>query len=204
MFLLADDFLMNVLFFRNVWLRGRLGGGKTLLAVALADYLINTSHDFCYCVANFPVRLPAPPDRTLFDTVVIFDEAWAVIDSRDFQRNAREYGAYARKFRSVWLYPSVHPPDVRVRTLYAERIFRFEYLPFGLWVYKWAVNLGYVSEDGYFALVRPEAYFSMYDTDFVPDADGGISVFWRNTLAVIRQRQGQSRSQVKGVNDDGS
>lgn len=179
MFVSADRFLSMLLLFRFVWIRGFLGAGKTLLSVALAHELMQRAV-VRGVVSNLPTVLPpwiGEDDGTLYDRCIIFDEAWTQLDARNsFVNNTRDYGAYARKFRSFWMFPSVFQVDKRMRPLIVERAFR---LPaFDLWVYRWFVETDYQSDDsmkGWFALKNPGRYFGMYDTAYVPVDDGGIS-----------------------------
>lgn len=196
MFLSSARFFENLGFFRGLWARGRLGGGKTLVCVAIGHEFVTNEVLGCqYCFTNFPCVLPKPPrdDRgnyQLFHTVCIFDESWSMIDARDFQKNERVYGAYARKLGNVVLYPSVHSIDKRARVMYCERIARLDMIPGGLWVYKWGVDLGYVSDQGLFMLWKPDTYFPMYDSSFIPDGDYGLSGSWHGTIETAKQRQG--------------
>ena len=53
----ADVFMHATYTFRNVWIGGRYGGGKTLLSVAIADYLANKYKFSTF--SNTPVYLPS-------------------------------------------------------------------------------------------------------------------------------------------------
>lgn len=183
MFFHAADFIENVLLFRVCWFRGRLGGGKTSGCVALA-YELMRMRVVDGCVSNFPTVLPPylrRDDGTLFDRVVIFDEAWQMLDSRRSLVNANEYGAFARKMNAYWLFPSVHPVDKRVRSVTVWRsatLFNDT-----VWVYRWMLDLDYTDDDGgWFLIIHPGEYFDMFDTRFVPLDDGGVLQRYQRTL----------------------
>lgn len=189
MFWGADGFFETLVFVWSCWMRGRLGGGKTLLAVAVAGELVKRG--VCKGVmANFPVRLPRPKSGMLYDCAVIIDEMWQVADARDYQSNERRFGGFARKIRSFWLYPSVFPPDVRLRAFFAERVIQLPFLPGSPWVYRWQFDLGYAEQGGRFLLVNPQQYFGTYPSDWIPDEDAsGFLAAWEKTVAFQKAQQ---------------
>lgn len=188
----ADEALYNLVAYRVGWIRGRLGGGKTLLSVALADHLIR--HGFASgVIANFPTTLPRldwremMPDgrpRGVRGAVVIFDEAGLFIDRRTFMRNDRAVGALLRKLDCFLLLPSVTPPDSRL-CYYSMQRERVNTLT-GTWSWRWALALpGAPIEAGTFALANPAAYYGSYDTRYIPTDDGGYARLFRATLASL-------------------
>jgi len=189
----VDPFLELFLLFRVCWIRGTLGGGKTLLAVALAEHLLKLAM-VDGVVTNFPTVLPSAlgdEDGTLIRRAVIFDEAWTHLDSRDSLVNPREYGAYARKIGSYWIIPSVHSIDKRLRSIIVWRSGRFT-LPFlpEFWVYRYKLELEYDQCESFFILTSPKRYFGMYDTSYIPTSDGGIEGRYRRTLDTLTQGRG--------------
>jgi len=194
-------FLDNAVVFRNIWFRGRLGGGKTLGSVAFASHLIKQGV-YKYALANMPLALPAPPDGFLYDCVVIYDEAWVDMDARSFMSNPRQYGAFARKLRTCWFYPSVFGVDKRLRPVWVERKWMIDFFPGQLWVYKWGVDLGYSSDEGVFFLWRPSAYFKLYDHSYIP----GTGEEWQqleNALKATYQDCGFDPARLFGRSDGG-
>ena len=187
MFIGAEEFFYNILAFRNLWIRGRLGGGKTLLAFAIADELIRRKMTPGGVIANVPHRLPLHdwrtqmPDGTvrgIRDAIIIFDEAWQIIDARNSMANPRNYGAFARKMNTIWIYPSVYPIDRRQSYLYAERVQIYTLPLLGqIWRYRWALNLGYQDAKGGFWF-KPEQYFGIFDTKYIPTSDADIRYLW--------------------------
>ena len=192
MFLGADEFFYNLLAYRIVWIRGRLGGGKTLLSVALAQEIIRKG--FAQgVIANFPTSLPIHNWRKLHEdgkprgvrgSVVIFDEAGLFIDRRTFMRNDRGIGALLRKLDCFLLLPSVTPPDARLSYFSVQRTL-VNYLN-GNWIFRWALAIpGAEVETGEFKLSSPEKYFGTYDTRYIPVDDGEYARLWRATVATL-------------------
>lgn len=216
MFLFADSFFTSLTLFRLCWIRGRFGGGKTFLAVAIANELIKRG--ICDgAIANIPTRLKLPNWRKnlIRRTAIVFDEAWLYLDNRTSLTNDRSYGAFARKFETIWLLPSVIPLDKRVSFLAVERIFRINIpvvgaifkhinrIPFlgrilreitwlfeEFWVYRWQVSLGYVQESGWFVLSDLYRYRDMYLHKYVPSDDGDISELWKMSIEALMKEQG--------------
>jgi hypothetical protein len=194
MFIAAGEFLINFLSWRTLWIAGRLGGGKTLLAIALADWLIKNRHS-TGLIANFPHALPmhdwrpAHGDglrRGIRGATIIFDEAWQLLDSRTAIANDRSYGAYARKLETFWIFPSVIPIDKRLSLLRVRRDWIIATPAGGLWVYRWLLVTGDGEPaGGRFALWRPEAYYGMYDTKYIPTDDADIKLLWAATLNLV-------------------
>lgn len=192
MFINADEFFYNLLAYRVLWIRGRLGGGKTLLAVAIADELLKR-HGFTGVIANFPHVLKPHNWRERMDdgsvrgvrgAVVVWDEAGVFIDRRTFARNDRGVGAFLRKLNNVLLLPSVIPVDIRLSYFSVQREVRVS--AFGeRWRYRWMLALpGAQVESGTFWL-EPNRYFGTYDTQYVPSSDGGYMDLWRATITEL-------------------
>lgn len=182
MFISADLFFQHLLFTKVLWIRGLLGSGKTLLAFAIADYLLRTG-DYRAVVANIPHVLRIPTDGTVENCICLLDEAHEFIDSRTFQTNSKDYGAYARKLDCLWLFPSVNPIDVRVRSLFCERVLKLGNL---LWWYKGGLEISYTKLELSFGLFKPSKYFGLYDTRSIPFSDGGVSFLYNRTVSLRR------------------
>jgi len=184
MFLFANRFFEQLMNYRVLWARSHVGSGKTLVCTAICDHLLRTG-DFRGVVSNIPHKFPVPKDGTLFDCVCMLDEAHLFIDSRTFGSNNKEYGGLARHCRSIWLFPSVWPVDVRNRCMWVERSWRLGTLA---WGYYGGVDLGYTQENFAFVLWRPSEYFTFYDTAAIPSDDGGLSVLWARTSEQLKAR----------------
>lgn len=188
----SSIFLHAVHTFRNVWVRGRYGGGKTLLAVALADSL---SRSYGYKVyANIPVHLEksvsnlATCDGTSklcddgcrarlsaglpgkYHAVVIYDEAWLSLGSGTSPKQIKKYLAYLRKMDVVLLMPSVLQMARHSYLLWCERKMNLGALGIPIWSYQWAVAGSTPKKDGgTFYMVRPQRWFGVYDTHAQPE-----------------------------------
>lgn len=138
MFIFSDGFFSSLSVYRLLWIRGRLGGGKTLLAVAVAEELQKRGITLG-TIANIPTVLDTPPWRELIPypsgllaprymigSCILFDEAWTILDNRRAMSNSRAYGAFARKLESYWIFPSVIPIDKRASFFYVERLTRIK------------------------------------------------------------------------------
>lgn len=192
MFSNADEFLYNLLAYRIVWIRGRLGGGKTLLSVALADEIIKRGFARGV-IANFPTVLKVHNWRELHEdgkprgvrgSVVIFDEAGLFIDRRTFMKNDRGIGALLRKLDCFLLLPSVTPPDARLSYFSTQRVLANSLT--GNWTFKWTLAIpGAEVETGKFTLIKPQEYYGSYDTRYIPVDDGEYARLWRATVATL-------------------
>lgn len=185
----ATDFFYNLLAYRILWIRGRLGGGKTLLSFAIADYLIRERLVSGGVIANVPHCLKLHDWREedeegirgIRGAVIIFDEAWEMLDRRSFMSNPRNYGAFARKMDTIWLFPSVHPIDSRLSMFYAERTAIYTLPVFGqIWRYRWGMDTSYQRISGAFWF-RPQRFFGLFDTRYIPVSDADIRLLWALT-----------------------
>jgi hypothetical protein len=251
----AEGFFAQLAIFRLVWIRGRLGGGKTLLGAAIADELVSREVGLGV-VSNIKHKLYPHPWRELLDVmnepvpveeiervkhvkyfpiegmpacyyvseqmridkgwhyrfmrgaIILYDEAWQKLDNRTSMNNDRSYGAFARKFDSYWIFPSVLGLDKRVSYLAVERVNRFSVPVFGtifqglgkipglrkllvgpghwlqdeMWKYRYVLSLGYTEDTGTFWLMNPTEYFLKYGSFYTPISDGGIADLWARTV----------------------
>lgn len=181
MFLFASEFLENIVAWRSAWIAGRLGGGKTLLAVAIAKWLID--HKLAQGAwTNFPCSLPRAD--SIANCVFILDESWQFIDARLSRSMYTLYGAWARKIGSFWLFPSIYPPDVRVRSVTVARALELIISPIPAWLYDYTTlatdRKGQPEKHSF--LLLPEPYFGLYDTTWIPTDDAGISAAIRKLV----------------------
>jgi len=175
MFTGADDFFENIIMWRKVWIGGALRSGKTCLAVGIADELIRRGIiDGVW--TNFPCALPATKTG-LKRCAVIFDEPHLFVDSRSTRGIHTVYGSWAGKDQTVWLLPSVDPPDIRLRDVSVMRIGSLVLGP-EVWFFEWiskATNLqGQLQRSKGFTFL-PKRYFNLYDTFWRPQSDGGLA-----------------------------
>jgi hypothetical protein len=168
-FLMGSSFIENMIAWRTVGIEGRLGGGKTLLSVALAKWLYE-HHQVRGVFSNFPIDpdyIPYVP--SCINTCVILDEGAEWADARDSAKGHKGYGKYFRKLGSYMLSPSVYAVDRRMRPVTVER--NLDLFMLGWWLYNWKDPRG---AKGWFVFSGFESIFNKYDHRFIPADDGGI------------------------------
>lgn len=171
-FWLGGTFLRNVSFFRTLWLGGRYGGGKTSLAVLLADWLVSAGYAESV-VCNFPCVLGTDANhlKVIRDAVIILDEAWMFLESWE---SVKQYAAFLRKQNLILLMPSVFPPHPKLRSLVCQRVFNGYGAGLPFWLFEYRLVAGFVRDKGRFVFLSPDAVFGLYDTAHVVCDDGGI------------------------------
>jgi hypothetical protein len=168
-FINGGEFLENFIIWRLLALEGRLGGGKTLMSVALAKYLYDNKL-VRGVFSNFPIDedyIPFVP--SCVNTCVILDEGWSFADARGSARGFKGYGAYFRKLGSYFISPSVYKVDRRMRPVACSR--KYDFWLFKLWQYDW---FDVTNSKGWFLFRGYESLFNRYDHRFIPADDGGI------------------------------
>lgn len=171
----GEPVLQAVHQFRSVWVKGRYGGGKTLLSVVLAHRL---AERYGYEIAsNIPVtggRLlkpsSAPPKSR---TVVLFDEAWLALGEGVGQKRILQYMAFLRKQDLVLLMPSVLELGKKAFYLWIRRRYNFGVFGIPLWVYEWGMRGAWKKKDiSTFMMWFPQRAFGSYDTLAQPEQIG--------------------------------
>jgi hypothetical protein len=171
--------------FRVIAIRGEMGFGKTLLAFAIAKRLLEDGY-VDGVVSNVPNVLPPHvwhDDGTLLNRVMVFDEAGMLgLDSRTSMANTNDYGAYARKFGAIFIFPSVIPVDKRVRGV--------ELFPVDKNRLTGTIKYGYTfsgarpGDRERFVSINPKLYYGLYSTGYVPVDDCGMLERFRLTHAI--------------------
>ncbi len=170
--------------FRVVWLSGRYGGGKTSLALHLADRLV-AAGDVQFVACNFPLRVGRVVaeyesfqdmvDNTS-DVCIIYDEGWQDLGVGASPKAIRQYLAYLRKRSSILLIPSVLPLS---RSVAAVRVVRkLNALIFGLplWWYEFSVDCGIKKpETGNYFWWRPQRVWGWYDNRSLPTSTSAFA-----------------------------
>lgn len=169
--LMADEFLYFLRNYRAVWIQGRLGGGKTSLAVILAGYL-KTKGEVQRVHANFPCSFSEKPGNLLYNAANIVDETHTFISSR---KGVDTYNQFLRKLGIVLLMPSVLPPHYLLTKFSVQRLFNGYFAGLPVWIYKWILSYRNIQEKGNFAIWEPHHIFPFYDTRQIPFSDGGIA-----------------------------
>jgi len=159
----------------GLYVSGRLGSGKTLLAVAVSHYL-ETHWRVQGVTASFPVQWSRA--CTSWQWCFIIDEIAAAADGRNFKDKNQAKDLYTliinlRKRGSTLLYTSAIAPDIRVRQL-SLRCWRSKAVGSLLWFYIWEYGPESVADQkkdvnyfsGIFALFNPRWLWGRYDTYF--------------------------------------
>lgn len=164
----AGDFIDMLSRSRMLHVSGELGTGKTLLAFAVADVLLQNGLAWGVWT-NIPHVFPKRHELTR--TVIILDEAGEFMDARDSASEHQAFGTALRKLNSYLLTPSVNRVDKRAIPLEAYRLADLSFLDWWLYGYKSQTR----KAAGWFLLEHPEDYFGLFDTRAMPDDDAGLT-----------------------------
>lgn len=179
--------------YRMIWLSGRFGGGKTSLAIAIAQWLCGQQYAR-YIASNIPLNFGREVSRVdikglramgpdgkpaIRDCVILLDEAWMYLGERKGHA-ADDWLAFVRKANNYLLMPSVLPLAKVVQQLVCGR--HFNGLVFGvpLWLYWWRLGKGkgVDGDKGRFFFWNPSKVFALYDHTGVPQEDYIIYDTW--------------------------
>ena len=185
------EFMELVGMFRMVAIQGRLGFGKTGMAVLLAEKLLMEGL-VDGVVTNFPSVLPVSigeDDGTLMNKAIIFDEGWQELDARNWAGNDTDsYGGFARKFGVYWFFPSVYPVDKRLRAIQVKPLYRNPFTEDTTWQYE--VNTGDKDAPKGKIAIKNKRFWGMYSTAYIPPkgkaGDCGIKERFKATYKVFR------------------
>jgi hypothetical protein len=188
MLILGELFMEYVRLYRSVWFSGRLGGGKTSLAVYVAKQLAKEGYKIISNIrVDGAIRVPAPEDFSR--AVIILDEAADFLDAYEFRNDLIASFKYLRHFDLICLFPCTDKIHARLRKLIVERVFRFESLlplPFPIWLYRFWVGPDKwrkkESIGSYFVFVPPRGLFGAYDS-----THGGRGVTTLHVLRAMRE-----------------
>jgi hypothetical protein len=188
MLILGELFMEYVKQYRSVWLAGRLGGGKTSLAVYVARMLGKEGYKIISNIrVDGAIRFPAPEDFSR--AVIILDEAADFLDAYEFRNELLASFKYLRHFDLIVLLACTDKVHARLRKLIVERVFRFESLlplPFPLWLYRFWVGPDKwrkkESIGSYFLFIPPAWLFGSYDS-----THGGRGVTTLHVLKAMRE-----------------
>lgn len=171
-----QTFLHMLKQYRFLWAKGRFGGGKTTLALKLADMLIGSK--FCrYTVVNFPLLVDAPFTVTtdtkeiqaVKDAVLILDEAGQFLDAGSSAKHLKEWFSYLRKNNQVVILASVLPVARFATQFTVQRLFNGLQMGVPFWAYRWRLGVSDTKDDGRFLWWNPQQVWGLYDTDHKPD-----------------------------------
>jgi hypothetical protein len=188
MLILGELFMEYVKLYRSVWFSGRLGGGKTSLAVYVARMLAKEGYKI---ISNIPVdgaiRVPDPSDFSR--AVIILDEAADFLDAYEFRNELLASFKYLRHFDLIVLLACTDKVHARLRKLIVERVFRLEALlplPTPIWLYRFWVGPDRwkkkESIGSYFLFIPPLSLFRAYSS-----THGGRGVTTLHVLRAMRE-----------------
>jgi len=186
------EYVLQVLrAFRVVWLKGRFGGGKTLLSFALGREFLERGWSR-YLISNIgsawsdKVENVEPRDTKL-DVFVIVDEAGQFLQTNS---QIDTVMAYARMMNVVAVMPSVMPIPVRARFLSIIRVFNAYGIGLPFWIYRLDLSYAGQTERTHFALLKPHEYYGVYDTESFAADDAGIGLLmrrWANVQIEVKR-----------------
>lgn len=203
------EYIMN---YRKVWIRGRLGYGKTSLAFIIAEALLRerlVDGIVSNCPNQFPTSLSGPDDGTLFNKCVVYDEAGQELDARTSMSNSKAYGAFARKLGIVYLFPSVVPVDRRLRDVEISPAYKM----LGKTKYNYVITASAGTEkdktQGSFS-VDIKSVYGKYSTSYIPTGDCGIQKRFELTYYLetgekydVRAATDEKRARIEGAISSG-
>lgn len=168
--------------FRVCWFSGRYGGGKSLLAVRTAFWLVE--HNYAVSiVANMSLSLPGfdlvretdlAGVRKIENAAIVFDEAWLDVQGGADRKVLSDWLAFLRHRNQFLLMPSVLRLKQQMSFFRVSRLFNFLPLGVNLWLYEFHVSNAGVKERGKFFL-SPKRWFGSYDSEPKKVQKG---VFW--------------------------
>lgn len=163
-------FLDYVRSMRVVWLQGRMGGGKTALAVALAEWLLAKGLAL-RVVSNIRLtglgrelgELSTDEVHHLSDSVILMDEAWMELGDGMSHDQPREWFANLRHRRQYLLLPSVLDLMRACQNFTVERVWNGPAFGLPVWIYRWQIGKGKRAEWGRYVWWHPQRIFKAYD-----------------------------------------
>lgn len=178
--------------YRMVWICGRFGGGKTALAVYIAQWLCRKGYAR-YIASNIrlgfgrELRSVSAGDLrhydcngpTFRDMVILMDESWQVLGKGASRKAVIEWLAFMRKGNNFLIMPSVLPLVQEVNVLKVERMFNGLVLGLPGWLYRWSLgDYRRGGDRGHYWFSNPQQVFGLYDTTQIPSEDYTIYDTW--------------------------
>jgi hypothetical protein len=194
--MLQGDIALQVIqSMRLVWLAGRVGGGKTSLAVRCGIEFVERGWSR-HILTNFPCAVATPLNvlTELRDVFVILDEAGAWMDNALFDQVV----AYLRKRNVTVFMPSYLAPPTRGRSLYIQRYFNGHRMGLDLWHYKARYKNQFIDDTFTLNWWHPGEVFGLFDTSHVASDDAGIIDLFIDTFGKV-QRGLTARMKAQGA-----
>lgn len=172
------EFLLILASYRVLWLNGRPGGGKTILAFTLALECLRQSAitGVKEIFSNVP-GVGLFPERGMMasEAVYIADEGGIFWQNQD---DYKETAAALRKQKIILILPSVINPSYEFCALSVQRVINFTpVLQIPLWGYKWSLRYNNIRQGGEFWWLGQMSSFGVYNSAEFPSDDAGISEF---------------------------
>jgi hypothetical protein len=169
-FFLAQPFLDIFVFTQTLYIGGRPGGGKTLLAYVLGSWLLTNGY-VDGVISNIPMNIKSPVVVPVRRQAIILDESWIYLSDR---ASVFRYAGFVRKDEDYLLLPAVYPVHRLLMRFTCERVFNAFSVGIPAWIYQWRLDRLSMKEKGHFAVFHPELAFGGFDTKAKPRNDGGI------------------------------
>jgi hypothetical protein len=169
-FFLGQAFLDIFVFTQTLYIGGRPGGGKTLLAYLLGSWLLTNGY-VDGVISNIPMNIKSPVVVPVRRQAIILDESWIYLSDR---ASVFRYAGFVRKDEDYLLLPAVYPVHRLLMRFTCERVFNAFSVGIPGWVYQWRLDRLSMKEKGHFIVFHPELAFGGFDTKAKPRNDGGI------------------------------
>lgn len=190
----AGNLMLTIRANRFCWFMGRVGGGKTSLAVRLALELLETKvvdHVISNCAVVFAddIETLKIEDPKTTNTCFVLDEGGIYL------KNGRKTDTLLtamRKMNTYLLVPSMKPPAYDIRAFKIQRMVDLSKIGLPLAVYRWKLNMQDIRESEVFGWLRPSEIYGTYDTEDMPIDDQGV-IAWLKELQDRLVREAYAR-----------
>lgn len=158
----AGRLISYLIAYRIAHIQGRLGGGKSSLAVRLAAELMGYGYRFgsnMACIWNEPLEnITLMPDGMLH-AVFVGDEAGNYFEERE---HITTITSYAGKLDVIYLLPSFIEPHRSARVVKIQPLYSYYGFGLPLIMYQWKVRQNDYEEKGIFHWFTPEEIYGVY------------------------------------------
>lgn len=150
--------------YRLVWISGRYGGGKTLLAMEIAESFLKRGYRL---LTNIPCAWADDWDSVQLQddgrlrAVVIMDEAGLVLK---YTEQLEAMCAYSRKMDCIYLFPSFMPPVRFAQVVDLHSMFSLAHVLLPITFWSCRIRLGSFRETTSFATSKASLYYGVYST----------------------------------------
>jgi hypothetical protein len=198
-----EVFFQQVRAWRTLAFEGRVGGGKTSLAFAIASHLLEDRRmNLRYLVSNAESIWTDEPgsmtvrDERFLDSVVIVDEAGLFIKGGP---DADEYLAFTRKMNLILMFPSANDMTRKITKLAVSRVYNLQLIGLPMWIYEWSLRTKSGREKGKFGWWQPSEIWGVFNTEHMPYDDAGISIWLQKHIEQIIENQPATLRYAEGT-----